>query len=72
MPKLADFHLSIEEYETLIEDLNDLASMVERRGEPVSEHAEVVSGLKADGLLQGRLASVKCIDGAVTLLDCGV
>jgi hypothetical protein len=43
--------LPIEEYETLLEDLNDLALVAERRDEPVIEHADVVARLKADGLL---------------------
>lgn len=43
--------LPIEEYETLLEDLNDLAAVAERRDEAVVEHAEVVARLKADGLL---------------------
>lgn len=43
--------LPVEEYETLLEDLNDLAAVAERRDEPVSDHADVVLKLKADGLL---------------------
>lgn len=41
--------LSIEEYETLLEDLSDLAAVAERHGDPVSEHGDVVLRLKADG-----------------------
>ncbi|MDP2155478.1 MAG: hypothetical protein Q8J61_05715 [Sulfuricella sp.] len=66
MPEVANFHpqfvvdhqghrtsvlLSIEEYETLLEDLSDLAAVAERRDEPVSDHDDVVLRLKADGLL---------------------
>lgn len=66
MPEVASYHpqfvvdrnghrtsvlLSIEEYETLLEDLGDLVVVAEQRAEPVSDHAEVVSRLKADGLL---------------------
>jgi hypothetical protein len=66
MPEVASFHpqfvvdhkghrtsvlLPIEEYETLLEDLDDLVVVAERREEPVSDHADVVSRLKADGLL---------------------
>lgn len=66
MPEFASFHpqfvvdhqghrtsvlLPVEEYETLLEDLGDLAAVAERRDEPVFDHADVVSRLKADGLL---------------------
>jgi len=44
-------HLPVEEYEALLEDLSDLAAVAERRDEPVFEHVQVVSRLKADGLL---------------------
>lgn len=43
--------LPIEEYETLLEDLRDLAAVAERRGEAIAEHADVLARLKADGLL---------------------
>jgi hypothetical protein len=43
--------LSIEEYEELLEDLNDLAVLAERRDRPTLGHSEVVSELKRDGLL---------------------
>lgn len=43
--------LPVEEYESLLEDLSDLAAVAERRDEPVLDHAEVVARLKADGLL---------------------
>lgn len=43
--------LPIGEYETLLEDLSDLAVVAERRDEPVIEYADVVARLKADGLL---------------------
>jgi hypothetical protein len=66
MPAVASFHpqfvvdhqghrtsvlLPVEEYETLLEDLSDLAAVAERRDEPVSSHGDVVARLKADGLL---------------------
>ena len=38
--------LSIEEYEELIEDLQDLAVLAERREEPVMPHADVVADLR--------------------------
>lgn len=43
--------LPIDEYETLLEDLDDLAAVAERREEALSDHADVVTRLKADGLL---------------------
>lgn len=43
--------LPVAEYETLLEDLSDLAAVAERRDEAVSNHADVVARLKADGLL---------------------
>lgn len=66
MPEEANFHpqyvvdtegrrtsvlLPLEEYETLLEDLSDLATVAERHDEAISSHADVVSKLKADGLL---------------------
>ena len=43
--------LPIEDYERLLEDLEDLAAIAERRDEPTVSHEELVSGLKRDGLL---------------------
>lgn len=43
--------LPIDEYESLVEDLADLALLAERRGEPTSSHQEVVDELRRDGLL---------------------
>jgi PHD/YefM family antitoxin component YafN of YafNO toxin-antitoxin module len=43
--------LPIEEYESLIEDLADLAVVAERRGEPTLSHEAVMDELKRDGLL---------------------
>jgi len=45
--------LPIEEYEELLEDLQDLAILAERRDEPTIPHKEVVARLKRDGYLQG-------------------
>lgn len=44
--------LPIEEYEELLEDLQDLALLAERRDEPTIPHDEVVARLKRDGYLQ--------------------
>ena len=43
--------LPIEDYERLIEDLQDLAAIAERRDEPTVSHADLVAELKRDGLL---------------------
>ncbi|MDG4554525.1 MAG: hypothetical protein P9E24_09805 [Candidatus Competibacter sp.] len=43
--------LPVSEFEGLMEDLADLAALVERRDEPTMVHDEVVARLKADGLL---------------------
>jgi len=43
--------LPIEEYEQLLEDLQDLAAIAERREEPTISHAEMLSELRRDGLL---------------------
>jgi hypothetical protein len=45
--------LPIEEFEELLEDIEDLAVLAERREEPTIPHEEVVAKLKRDGLLQG-------------------
>ena len=43
--------LPIEDYERLIEDLQDLAAIAERREEPTVSHDEFLRELKEDGLL---------------------
>ena len=43
--------LPVEEFEELIEDLNDLAAAAERRGEPTVPHEQVKAELKRDGCL---------------------
>ncbi len=43
--------LPIREYEKLLEDLDDLAVVAERRGEPVVSHEDFLADLKRDGLL---------------------
>ena len=43
--------LPVGEYEELLEDLRDLATIAERRDEPTIPFADVVAGLKKDGLL---------------------
>ena len=44
--------LPIEEFEELLEDLQDLAILAERRDEPTIPHEEVIARLKRDGYLQ--------------------
>jgi len=43
--------LPMTDYEKLLEDLDDLAVVAERRGEPVIAHEQFVSELKRDGIL---------------------
>lgn len=43
--------LSIDEYEALIEDIEDLAIVAERRGESTIGHEDLESRLRDDGLL---------------------
>ena len=43
--------LSIEDFETLIEDLEDMAHVIARRNEPVISHEDLKAELKQDGLL---------------------
>ena len=43
--------LPISEYEKLLQDLEDLAFVAERRNEPTTPHAQFVSELKRDGIL---------------------
>ena len=43
--------LSIEEYDELMEDLQDLAVLAERREEPNLPHADVIEELKRNGYL---------------------
>ena len=43
--------LPIEKYEKLLEDLEDLAAIAERRSEPTISHDELIEELKRDGLL---------------------
>lgn len=43
--------LPIKEFENLLEDLEDLAVVAERRDEESASHEEVIKRLKKDGLL---------------------
>ena len=43
--------LPISSYEALIEDLEDLAAIADRRKEPTVPHSDFVADLKKDGIL---------------------
>ena len=43
--------LSIEEFQELLEDIDDLAAVAERRTEPTISHDELIAGLKQDGVI---------------------
>ena len=43
--------LPIDQFEELIEDIEDLATIAERREEPTIAHSDLVSELKQNGLL---------------------
>ncbi len=43
--------LSLEQYNQLLEDLEDLAILAERRDETTIPHEQLVAQLKVDGLL---------------------
>ena len=43
--------LPISDYEKLLEDLEDLAVVAERRDEPTIPHQQFVTELKRDGIL---------------------
>jgi hypothetical protein len=44
--------LPINEFEELLEDLQDLAAVAERRAEPTISHEELIAELRKDGLIQ--------------------
>ncbi len=43
--------LPILEFENLIEDMEDLAAVAERREEPTISHEDLIAELKKDGLI---------------------
>lgn len=43
--------LSLEEFQELLEDIEDLAAVAERRAEPTVSHDELLAELKQDGLI---------------------
>ncbi len=44
--------LPMAEFQELLEDIEDLAAVAERRDEPTISHEALIAELKADGLLQ--------------------
>jgi hypothetical protein len=44
--------LPINEFEELLEDLQDLAAVAERRGDESISHEELLAELKRDGIIQ--------------------
>ena len=43
--------LPINEFQELIEDIEDLATIAERRDEPTISHQQLIKELKKDGLI---------------------
>ena len=43
--------LPISEFQELIEDIEDLATIAERRDEPTISHEQLITELKRDGLI---------------------
>ena len=43
--------LPISEFQELLEDIEDLATVAERRDEPTISHKQVITELKRDGLI---------------------
>lgn len=43
--------LSIKAFQELLEDINDLAAVAERREEPTISHDELIAELKRDGVI---------------------
>lgn len=43
--------LSIAEFEELVQDIEDLAAVAERREEPTISHEDLIAELKEDGLI---------------------
>ncbi len=45
--------LPVAEYEELLDDIDALAAIAERRDEPSKSHEQLIAELKRDGLIQG-------------------
>jgi len=50
--------LPIYEFEELVEDIEDLAAVAERREEPTISHEDLITELKRDGLLEDRVETI--------------
>jgi hypothetical protein len=44
--------MDVQQFNELLEDIDDLAAVAERREEPTRSHQDVIEELKRDGLLQ--------------------
>lgn len=44
--------LPIEQFESLLEDLEDLAAVAERKNEPTTSHADLLEELKQDDIVR--------------------
>jgi hypothetical protein len=51
--------LPIAEFRELVEDIEDLAAIAERRAEPTVSHDKLLAELKRDGLIQGRVEAFR-------------
>ncbi len=52
--------LPLDEFTALLEDLDDLAAVAERRDEPSVSHTDLLDGLKRDGLLCHLFRGLGC------------
>lgn len=43
--------IPVEEFEQLLEDMKDLATVAERRDEPTTSHEDLLRELKEDGIV---------------------
>ena len=43
--------LPLEQFESLLEDIEDLAVVAERKNEPTTSHADLLKELKQDGII---------------------
>ena len=50
--------LPIKEFENLLEDLEDLAIVAERKDEELISHQDVVKELKQDGIIWNKMESI--------------
>jgi hypothetical protein len=50
--------LPLEVFEELLEDIEDLAIVAERREEPTMAHDQLVTELKRDGLIEHRVEAL--------------